>query len=240
MPIETAQDVKKLGSILCVFAHPDDETFTSAGLLTTAIKNGQKVVCVTATKGEQGVQDESKWPKQSLAEIRSKELEKALEILGIEHHYWLEYKDGECINADEQKAVNSVVELIEKFKPDTILTFGPDGMTGHDDHKTVGNWATKACELCSKKPEIYFVVQSKDQYQKYLQKLDDEHNIFFNIDKPVIADQDECDIYFELDDKTLDQKQRALRAMPSQTEKLLGKKSEVIEAFRVEAFIKSK
>ena len=57
-----------------VWAHPDDETMSSAGIMLSAIKNGQRVICLTATKGEEGSQDEKKWPKSKLANIREKEL----------------------------------------------------------------------------------------------------------------------------------------------------------------------
>ncbi len=43
--IHNFEDIKKLGTILSVWAHPDDETFTCGGILATAVKNGQQVVC---------------------------------------------------------------------------------------------------------------------------------------------------------------------------------------------------
>src|ERR671922_141060 len=38
-----------LGTILGVWAHPDDEAYLSAGLMARAVRNGSRVVCVTAT-----------------------------------------------------------------------------------------------------------------------------------------------------------------------------------------------
>lgn len=242
MPIKTADDVKNLGSIMCVFAHPDDETFTAAGLLIAAIINGQQVVCVTATKGEAGVQDEAKWPKESLGEVRQKELEQAFEILGITNHHWLDYKDGQCVTSDKEHAVSRVAELIEKYQPDTVLTFGQDGLTGHDDHKTVGEWAKQACGICTKKPAVYCVVQPKELYEKYLKTIDEKFNFFFNIDEPQVASQSECDVYFALNDEQKSQKYQALKDMPSQTQKLLNAyEPEFIQnAFGVEAFVRVK
>ncbi len=52
----TQSDVAQLGTILGIWAHPDDETWSSAGLMAMAADNGQRVVCVTATYGENGVQ----------------------------------------------------------------------------------------------------------------------------------------------------------------------------------------
>ena len=75
--IKTTDDIKHLGTILFVAAHPDDETFNAGGILAAAARNGQTVIVVTATKGEGGVQDESRWPADSLGDIRAKELKQA-------------------------------------------------------------------------------------------------------------------------------------------------------------------
>ncbi len=238
MAIKNTEDIKRLGSILCVFAHPDDETFTAAGILAAAVKNGQQVVCITATKGEEGVQDESRWPKESLAETRKSELEQALNLIGVKEHHWLDYQDGKCISADEEKAVSKVAQLVEKYQPDTVLTFGKDGYTGHDDHKTVGVWAKKACSKCSKTPQVYCVAQPRELYDKYLKSLDDKHNIFFNIDKPNLVSEQESDIYFELDEGLKQLKLETLKVMPSQTENLLSS-SNITDAFSIEAFVKA-
>lgn len=238
MAIKNAQDIKELGSILCVFAHPDDETFTSAGIIATAAKNGQQVVCVTATRGEQGIQNEQKWPKESIAEIRESELLQALKVLGINNHLWLNYKDGQCKLADEQKAAAEIVSIIEKYQPDTLLTFGPDGLTGHDDHKSVGQWARRASKKCSKPPQVYCVAQPKELYDKYLNSLDNEHNIFFNIDEPKLVDEEESEIYFKLDEEQRQLKLEALKTMPSQTENLLSS-GKIKDAFGIEAFVKA-
>ena len=50
----TAENVAELGTILGIWAHPDDEAYLSAGLMALARDNGQRVVCVTATRGELG------------------------------------------------------------------------------------------------------------------------------------------------------------------------------------------
>lgn len=69
--LRTAEDLKSLGKIMGIWAHPDDDTYSMAGIMAAAVKNGQKVVIVTATRGEAGVQDETRWPAAQLGEIRS-------------------------------------------------------------------------------------------------------------------------------------------------------------------------
>ncbi len=61
-------------------------------------------------------------------------------------HIWLDYPDGACEDADAEDAVAQIAAIIENVQPDSILTFGPDGMTGHHDHRTVCEWTTRAVE----------------------------------------------------------------------------------------------
>ena len=127
-----------LGTILSVWAHPDDETYLCGALMARAVRNGSRVVCVTATRGELGSPDEQRWPSgKPLADVRTKELEAALAVLGVTEHHWLDYPDGGCAAVDQDEAIGRVAELMAEVRPDTVLTFGPDGMTGHDDHISV-------------------------------------------------------------------------------------------------------
>ena len=56
-PARTITDAAELGTVLGIWAHPDDEAFLSAGLMAAARDAGQRVVCVTATLGEHGTDD---------------------------------------------------------------------------------------------------------------------------------------------------------------------------------------
>ena len=142
--MNTSDDVAALGTILGVWAHPDDEAYLSGGLMALARDNGQRVVCVTATRGERGTPDPVAWPPERLAEERTRELAGCLSILGVEEHHWLGYRDGGCAGADHDPAVARLADLIGDVRPDTVLTFGPDGMTGHADHRTVSAWTGAA------------------------------------------------------------------------------------------------
>lgn len=230
------------GSILGVWAHPDDETFMVGGLLALAARSGQHVACVTATKGEAGVQDETKWPKDSLGDTREKELSDALGILGITEHNWLGYSDGRCADVPEEEAISRLVVLIEQYQPDTVITFPPDGLTGHTDHKCVSRWATMASERSRKQPNVYFAVNTSELYDAHLRALDEQINIYFALDKPVLIPEAECDVVLRLDAQTAGLKVAALAAMPSQTAGMFAQRDveELENIFGCEALVSSR
>jgi LmbE family N-acetylglucosaminyl deacetylase len=234
--IKTVDDIKKLGTILGIWAHPDDESFLAAGVMMAALQNGQQVACVTATRGELGVQDESKWPQATLGETRTHELESALQVLGISEHYWLDYPDDGCSAVDESEACQRLEEIIEQCKPDSILTFGPEGLTGHPDHQTVCKWALAVAK--DKPITVYHAVHTQEQYDDYLKAADEKINMYFNIDKPPIAAIDDCAITFTLPPNIQEKKCQALEVMPSQTQKFYTAfgRDFVKEAFSSEYF----
>ncbi len=212
----TQSDVKKLGTILGVWAHPDDETFTMGGLIACATENGQKVICVTATKGDAGkTSDPIKWPQDKLAVIREKELKKALSILGEVEHYWLDYMDGCLCDCKTNIAVAQLDRIIGKVKPDTIITFEPQGITGHSDHQTVSMWAKLAAK--NKGLPVFGACESEERYQQIGRQLDKDFDIYFNIDRPFTVSKHKTDIYLHLSPNILDKKIAALKAQSSQT-----------------------
>jgi LmbE family N-acetylglucosaminyl deacetylase len=137
-------DISALGTIMGIWAHPDDEAYLSGGLMALARANGQRVVCVTATRGELGTTDPVAWPPERLAAERTRELADCLAVLGVLEHHWLDYRDGGCAAADAPTAIRRLAELVAQIRPDTVLTFGPDGLTGHPDHRAVSAWTGTA------------------------------------------------------------------------------------------------
>jgi LmbE family N-acetylglucosaminyl deacetylase len=234
--VRKREDIQKLGKILGVWAHPDDEVYSMAGILAIAAKNGQQVLCITATRGEAGVQDEGRWPASELARVRTEEQTAAFRVLGIPKAHMLDYPDGACATVDENEVTNTIASLIVSFQPDSIFTFGPDGLTGHSDHQTVSKWARLAAQKAGTAAAIYHVVHTPEQYA-HMQEADKHLNVYFNIEEPPLMEGCDCAICFTLPQDIYEQKIAALRAMPSQTEAMLEKFSHVLpKAVGVEAF----
>jgi LmbE family N-acetylglucosaminyl deacetylase len=131
-------------TLLGVWAHPDDESFLAGGLLAEVARRGGRIVTVTATAGEHGADDPISQPPVELAVRRTGELDSALGVLGGEPAVHLGYEDGACDKVTARLASHLIGRILDRVEPDIVLTFGPDGVTGHPDHLAVGCWVRRA------------------------------------------------------------------------------------------------
>jgi len=216
------RDVSELGTVLGVWAHPDDESYLCGGLMARAVRAGDRVVCITATRGELGSPDEERWPSgPPLAAVRTAEMESALAVLGVTEHIWLGYPDGGCADVDQDEAVRRVTEVMAEVQPDTVLTFGPDGMTGHDDHKAACRWATAAFDKVAKDGALLaYATNTPDWNARFVEPFN-TLNVYMGVQPPETAIEDLV-VHEELTGDLLETKLRALQAMPSQVEPLIA------------------
>jgi LmbE family N-acetylglucosaminyl deacetylase len=130
-----------------VFAHPDDETFCAGGTFARYAKDGAEIMVVSATRGQAGqIRDARVGTRRTIAAVREGELRLACERLGVAQVRCWEYLDGGLAEADFTGLVSKVVQLIREFKPEVVVSFGPDGGYGHPDHITISAAATAACQ----------------------------------------------------------------------------------------------
>lgn len=210
-----------LGTILGVWAHPDDEAWLSAGLMAHAAAAGRRVMCVTATRGEAGFPGDDPRSVTERQHVRSTELAASLEILGVTEHHWLGYRDGECDKVPDSEAVPVIESLIAQIRPDTVLTFGPDGATGHPDHLAAFRWTTRAFERAAiPGSRLLYATQSREWTDTYI----DDHADFMMIDglEPESVTNSELAVWFTCDDELLERKVRAMRAQASQIEPIVA------------------
>jgi LmbE family N-acetylglucosaminyl deacetylase len=213
--------ISDLGTILGVWAHPDDEAYLSGGLMAMARDVGSRVVCVTATPGELGTPDPERWPPERLALERAGELARCLEILGVTEHHWLGYPDGELPRVDASEAVAQLCAVIEEVRPDTVLTFGPDGITGHPDHQTVSAWTTKAVDQAAPARARLLYAALSEPWMMRWKSLGESLGIYLP-GYPVITPADRLAVDVELDPDTAARKVRALAAQTTQTAGLIA------------------
>ncbi len=134
--------------ILAVFAHPDDESFLVGGTLAHYAANGVEVQLLCLTHGEQGYNERaSSEERQQLPKTRQRELEQCCEVLGIKLLSVLDLPDGGLSEISLSKLAQPIARAIWQLKPEIIITFGADGLTGHPDHITVHQATTLAFEV---------------------------------------------------------------------------------------------
>lgn len=121
-------------TILAVFAHPDDEAFGPGGSIAKWANEGAKIYLLCATKGESGQN----------AGRRDKELKAAAKVLGIKKVEFLGFKDGRIGNNDLQKLEKIITKKIEELKPEILLTYDLNGISGHLDHIAVASATSQA------------------------------------------------------------------------------------------------
>jgi LmbE family N-acetylglucosaminyl deacetylase len=214
-------DGDDLGTVLGVWAHPDDDIYLSAGLMHVAARSGQRVVDVTATHGEGGSMDEERWPPETMGEVRTAELMRSLEILGVREHRFLDGPvDVDMDTPLDAAGAAQVREIMAEVGPRTVLTFGPDGMTGHVAHKDVCRWATEAFhEVAPAGARLFYATYVPDVAEEWVPKL--EPFEIFRPGTPLVTPRDELGIEFELPDDILDLKIASISAHESQVEGLL-------------------
>ena len=132
--------------LMCVLAHPDDESFGTGSTLAKYRSEGVETFLVTATRGEHGWRgpDEENPGKQALGRIRTAELEGAAAVLGLCEVNLLDYSDGDLDQADPAEIIGKIVTHIRRVKPHVVVTFGPDGVNGDPDHIAISQFTTAA------------------------------------------------------------------------------------------------
>jgi LmbE family N-acetylglucosaminyl deacetylase len=131
-----------------VVAHPDDDAYGVAALVAMhAGDPGFRFVLVHATDGEEGqIAEGSGATRATLGAVRREEDERAWRTLGRspDRHEWFGYPDGGLAEVPFDELVDRIAAVLAEERPDVVATFGPDGITGHPDHVTIGLATTEA------------------------------------------------------------------------------------------------
>ena len=149
--------------LLSVHAHPDDEASKGAPTVALYKVEGVRSVLVTCTGGEEGdilnpAMDRPE-VRADLHGVRLRELEAAAAIIGYDEVVLLGYRDSGMpgseanarpdafANADLDEAVDRLVSIIRRERPQVILTY-PDDQDGypHPDHLRVHDISLPAWE----------------------------------------------------------------------------------------------
>ena len=139
--------------LLCVVAHPDDESFGLGSVLASAAAAGLRVALVCATRGETGEDATGKLcSNEQLGVVREREVRSAAVELGVVEVEVLDFVDsgwdgpapeGALVSADDL-LVRAVHGALDRHRPRVVVTMDPTGSDGHRDHAAIGRATTTA------------------------------------------------------------------------------------------------
>ena len=132
--------------LLCVLAHPDDESLGMGGTLARYASEGVETYLVTATRGERGRFGNAveRPGAEVVGKVRENELLAAANELGLKDVAFLDYMDGDLDQVPPTEAIAKIAGHVRRVRPQVVVTFGPEGAYGHPDHIAISQLTTAA------------------------------------------------------------------------------------------------
>jgi LmbE family N-acetylglucosaminyl deacetylase len=171
-------------TLMAVHAHPDDEASSTGGVLAKYADEGIRTVLVTCTNGEFGDTPDGVKPgddghdEQAVAQIRLDELRESckhlavseLELLGYHDSGmpdW-EYKDrpDAFCNVPQSVVAGRIGALIERYRPQVVITYDADGAYQHPDHVHAARCAVAAVEATGIPDKLYLTAMRRSGWRE--------------------------------------------------------------------------
>jgi N-acetylglucosamine malate deacetylase 2 len=140
--------------LMCVVAHPDDESVGFGGALILATERGNETSVICLTDGQAATHRGNATSDAELGKIRREEFQNACKALGVKHCELMGFDDGKLMSVDFSVVAGRLVERIRSLRPDVVVTFGGDGITSHPDH-TMTSLLTTAAFHWAAHPQRY-------------------------------------------------------------------------------------
>ena len=168
-----------MGTLVCLHAHPDDETTTTGGTMAKAVADGHRVVLVVATNGDHGEVPDDLGPGETLVERRRAETAASAAALGVDRIVWLGYGDsgmtgweqnadpGSFHQADLDEAAGRVADVLRAEQADVLTTYDWHGNYGHPDHIKVHHVGHRAAELAGT-PRVLEATMNRDHLARLI------------------------------------------------------------------------
>jgi len=249
-------------TLMAVHAHPDDEASSTGGALARYSAEGVRTVVVTCTDGELGNAPDGAEPgdpghdEELVKQHRRAELDRSCELLGVSELELLGYHDSGMMgwpqndaphafwNTPVPDAAARLAALIDRYRPDVVLTYDENGFYGHPDHIQANRITVAAVEQTGIPQKLYYPVIPKSAMAGFAEVLrsagvepprEASDALDFGTPDELIAAYIDCAAYAET-------KYRALEAHGSQTDNsfFLGLGMDLFkEVFSIEAYVRA-
>ena len=149
-------------------AHPDDE-MGFASVLAHYAALGVRVRLVALTSGQKGFRSHTDIEAvDELVRVRKEELREASRILGLEPPVFLDFVDQELLGDDQEEVRERLAEVLQEYDFHVVVTFGPDGVTGHRDHRAVSCFVTEILQARDDlRPRLYYHALSPESVEHF-------------------------------------------------------------------------
>ncbi|MFZ9629211.1 MAG: PIG-L family deacetylase [Ilumatobacteraceae bacterium] len=167
-----------MATIVCLHAHPDDESIATGGTLARAKAEGHRTVLVVATGGDHGEVPADLAPGETLVDRRRAETERSCEVLGVDRLVWLGYSDSGMtgwaqnghpeafVNAPIDEAAERLAAVLRDERADILTTYDWHGNYGHPDHIQVHRVGHRAAELAGT-PRVLESTMNRDAMVRF-------------------------------------------------------------------------
>jgi LmbE family N-acetylglucosaminyl deacetylase len=226
-------------TLMAVHAHPDDEASSTGGVLAAYSDQGVRTVVVTCTNGEFGDGPAGLKPGEEghdtadVAQTRLAELREAAKYLGVTDLELLGYHDSGMpeweyrnspdafCNVPLENVIDRIATLIEKYRPQVVITYDPDGAYQHPDHVHAARAGIGAVEKTGIPAKLYLSAMRRSEWQKIFEALraagEDVPEWEMSDEERRQIEESEARITAEIDIRpVLDRKRDALMAHASQ------------------------
>jgi len=176
-------------TLMAVHAHPDDEASGTGGLLARCAAEGIRTVLVTCTDGACGDGPGGVKPGEQghdpaeVVTMRARELEASCAVLSVSHLELLGYADsgmmgwpandapGSFWTTPVSEAAARLGELMERYRPDVVVTYDPNGFYGHPDHIQAHRITMAAVAATDVPAKVYWSTWPRSKMQEFAQMM---------------------------------------------------------------------
>jgi LmbE family N-acetylglucosaminyl deacetylase len=183
-----AGDARTL-TLMAVHAHPDDEATSTGGVLAKYAAEGVRTVVVTCTDGRCGDGPGGAKPgdpghdPEAVVAMRAAELRASCAVLGVTDLEMLGYADsgmmgwptndapGAFWTTPVAEAAARLAQVMERYRPDVVITYDPNGFYGHPDHIQTHRVTMAAVEQSGIPAKVYWSAMSVSEVASFERRL---------------------------------------------------------------------
>jgi LmbE family N-acetylglucosaminyl deacetylase len=174
-------------TLVCVHAHPDDEAIFTAGITSHYGDLGYRVVLITCTNGQLGIDHEGRPGSDPLHDVegtratRADELQRAATVAGFSRIVTLGYDDSGMkgwaqndratafMNADVNAVARTLAAIMDEERASVVVTYDENGFYGHPDHVMANVVTHAALELATSPQRLYYPVAPTSVLEEFVE-----------------------------------------------------------------------